>query len=126
MGYYVTLTYEPYVGCADEKKLQELNEALRRGDFPSLQGATVEWDGSDLEIDMPDYLISYDDTEIKRFCKMLSEVITEGFLYITFPEDGRGYVVTPGKVQRTVLVPIPEGIVEHVYRAVEDHIHRGE
>ena len=123
MRYYVTLTYEPYVEDVDKEKLQELNGALERGDFPSLQGATLEWDGDYLSIEMADYLINYDEEEMKRFCRKLSEVIEEGAFYITFPEDGRGYVITPRKVQRTVLVPVPEKVAPQVYQAVEDYIH---
>lgn len=122
MGYYVTFNYESQAGSIDERKLKELNEALERGDFPSLQGATVEWDGDYLSIEMGDYLINYNKEEIEKFCRMLSQVIKEGSFYITFPEDQKGYVVAPGKVKRTILIPVPEDMVEQVYQAIDDNL----
>lgn len=125
MNSYVTITFESLVGSVNLNKLKELNQALDRGEIPSLQGARVVWDGSSLEIEMDDYLINYNRKDVERFCEMLAEVIREGQFYITFPENLNGYVVTSNRFEQTVLVPVPKTVAPQVYEAVEEYVNCG-
>ena len=119
MSMVVTISLISVVDEVDTETLREINNHLKQGKIKSLKGASLEWDGEMLDLEMDDYAINYDYNDLKEFCLLLSKAIRKGYAVLYFSEIRDAFIIFPESYEETISTAVPSEAMVYVNHEME-------